>query len=95
MVEDGSQPRPAVELHRLLLRVQCVELAGSAAAGGSDDHRVTEDEEEKGGGGVAGAMLSPRQHRRRALLGEGVCEVVALVDTTARAICRYVSERIA
>ncbi len=79
---DGrQQPRQAPPaLHRLLLRVQCVELAGSAGAGGSDERASDED-----GGG---SLVSPRQSRRRALLGEGVCEVVALADTTARAVCR-------
>lgn len=70
-------------LHRLLLRVHCVELAGSASPAGGQPNRRDD-------AGAGDDMVSLRQSRRRALLGEGVCEVVALVDTTARTICRYV-----
>lgn len=99
--EEGPSPGPAAVheaqqqqgLRRLLLRVQCVELAGaeSGGEGGPEGRGAEEDSTGPGAGSGAGAgssMVSPRQHRRRALLGEGVCEVVALVDTTARAICR-------
>lgn len=95
--EEGPSPGPAAvhkaQLHRLLLRVQCVELAGagSGGEGGPEGRGAEEDSTGPGAGSGVGAgssMVSPRQHRRRALLGEGVCEVVALVDTTARAICR-------
>lgn len=86
--EQRQHQRRPSGLHRLLLRVQCVELAGSAA---SDDRSAADEDGGGGSGGSGGGgVVSPRQSRRRSLLGEGVCEVVALVETTARAICRCV-----
>ena len=86
-MEAADAPRP--RLGRLLLRVQCVDLVGGDGERGVD--ALQDGSGGAGGGGGGASMVSPRQSRRQALLGEGVCEVVALTETTARSICRCVS----
>ncbi len=84
---SAAQPGP---LHRLLLRVQCVELGGG---GGSEQRAGYDDDEAQPRPSPPSSPPSAQQYRRRAVSKDmRVRDVVALVDTTAHSIFKGLVE---